>query len=350
MENPTKEPRGDSVYESNFSDLDTLLPPSAFPSKAEALRKYVSFPNFSWRLVGLFFGWYLLNVAYVIENKVILNLIPLPWTLSCLQLTVGWLFAILFWATGFRNAPRLKSFKVFLKVFLPQGLCHLFVHLGAVVSMGIGAVSFTHVVKSAEPVVTALFSALFLDDFLNLYAYVSLIPVVVGVALASVKELNFSWVAFWFAMLSNAGSSLRSVFAKLTMKNKNELGTNLTSSNIYMLLTLTASVGSVFLAFLSESAKWVPYWTTATLKMTDKEKYVLLLRAFFSCVCYFLCNEMSFICLGEVNQVSHAIANTLKRIVLITSSIVAFGYKITTLGYFGMTIAILGALAYSIFK
>ncbi|BAM41067.1 glucose-6-phosphate/phosphate translocator [Theileria orientalis strain Shintoku] len=346
----SKDQKGEYLFDNNLSDLDTLLPPSSFTQKKDALKKYVSLPKFSGKLLVMFLGWYGLNALYVVENKVILNAVPLPWTLSSLQLTVGWLFAALYWGTGLREKPSFKSKGVFFKVFVPQGLCHLFVHLGAVVSMGIGAVSFTHIIKALEPLVTAVFSLIFLREVYNALAYVSLVPVVVGVGMASYKDVSFSWPAFWFAMMSNAGSSVRAIFAKMTMKNKNELGKNLDASNIYMVLTLVASVGSMALAYVTESKHWVPYWVNGTAKMTPKDKQVFLLRAFGSCVCYFLCNDFAFMCLGEINQLSHAIANTLKRIVLITTAVFKFNYKVTRRGVLGIAIALAGAFFYSILK
>ena len=115
-------------------------------------------------------------------------------------------------------------------------LCHLGTHVGAVLSLGAGAVSFTHIVKvrhpdqpatgddlprrdstidlplspgaqrahatlhssphsqlrpkASEPVVSALLTAVFLKEFLPIPVYLSLLPVIGGVGLASLKELR----------------------------------------------------------------------------------------------------------------------------------------------------------------
>ena len=44
------------------------------------------------------------------------------------------------------------------------GALHMLAHITAVLSLGAGAVSFTHIVKAAEPVFTAGFSALILGQ------------------------------------------------------------------------------------------------------------------------------------------------------------------------------------------
>jgi solute carrier family 35 protein E1 len=69
---------------------------------------------------------------------------------------------------------------------------HILGNVATMYSLSAGSVSFTHVVKSAEPIFTALLS-LFLDRVtLSVEVYLSLIPIVVGVALASIKEGNYT--------------------------------------------------------------------------------------------------------------------------------------------------------------
>lgn len=46
--------------------------------------------------------------------------------------------------------------------------------------------------QAAEPLFTALFSALFLGQVFTLPVYAALIPVVGGVAVASAKEISFT--------------------------------------------------------------------------------------------------------------------------------------------------------------
>ncbi|KAK2196115.1 Sugar phosphate transporter domain [Babesia duncani] len=348
-EKPEKEVFPFKNNNNNKDDLESLLPKPTIYEKVTNWTKTHVTPSVIKTSLSIC-GWYVLNVIYVIENKNSLNALPLPWSISALQLCVGWFFALFFWGTGIRKIPKFVSTKIFFMTIVPQGVCHLFVHLGAVISMGVGAVSFTHVVKAGEPVITAGLSILILREFMNIGAYISLIPIVCGVALASAKELHFSQTAFWFAIISNIGSSSRSILAKLTMKNKQDIGEELTASNIYMLLILVSSIFSIPIALAIEWSEYSPVWRKATLNATNGECFLLIFRAILSGVCYYMCNDFAFICLGELNQVSHSVVNTLKRVVLITSSIIFFNYPITVLGVLGMTIAILGTFFYAIFK
>ena len=65
---------------------------------------------------------------------------------------------------------------------------------------------------------------------------------------------------------------------------------------------------------------------------------------------YYLYNEVAFLALSEVAPVTHAVGNTVKRVVIILASVVAFRTPISGLGALGSAIAIFGTLAYSLAK
>ena len=161
-------------------------------------------------VTGGFFGlWYLFNIGYNIYNKKALNALPIPYTMATLQLFVGIPYVCALWLTGLRKAPKLSVDNV--KTLIPVSLGHLGTHIGAVVSLGAGAVSFTHIIKASEPVVSAALSFVLLGAVSSWQTYLTLLPIVGGVALASLKELSFTWVGFIAAMGSNVCSALRGI-------------------------------------------------------------------------------------------------------------------------------------------
>jgi solute carrier family 35 protein E1 len=56
---------------------------------------------------------------------------------------------------------------------------------------------------------------------------------------------------------------------------------------------------------------------------------------------------VAFLALAEVAPVTHAVTNTVKRVVIIIASIVVFRTPLTPLGALGSALAIGGATAYS---
>ena len=73
---------------------------------------------------------------------------------------------------------------------------HTIGHFGAVLSMNAGAVSFTHIVKAAEPVFSTVLSGIILGTWAPAVVNLTLVPVMAGVIMASFGGLEFNWAAF----------------------------------------------------------------------------------------------------------------------------------------------------------
>jgi len=295
---------------------------------------------------GSFFAlWYLFNIGYNIYNKQALNALPIPWTMALLQLFVGIPYCFTLWLTGLRKAPKLSTADV--KTLIPISLGHLGTHIGAVISLGAGAVSFTHIIKASEPVVSAALSAVMLGAVYSPITYLTLLPIVGGVALASLKELSFTWLGFWAAILSNVSSALRAIMAKTSMKDG--VGENMNEANLYGVLTILATIFLLPVALVVEPPAKIMA-AIAAAKATGLTAGYLWKQSLLAGAFYYLYNEVAFLALGRVNPVTHAVGNTIKRVVIIVASVIAFKTPISTLGVVGSSIAIFGTLLYSLAK
>merc|ERR1740138_1197300 len=76
----------------------------------------------------------------------------------------------------------------------------------------------------------------------------------------------------------------------------------------------------------------------------------LLVRLVVSGLSFYLYNEVSFYTLDSVHPITHAVGNTIKRVILILFSVIRFGTPMTTQSAAGSSIAILGVFAYSVAK
>ena len=147
------------------------------------------------------------NIGYNIYNKRALNVFPMPWTIATFQLFAGIPYVLLLWSTGVRKTPKLTQDN--LKTLFPVACGHLGTHIGAVISLGAGAVSMTHVVKALEPLFSAGVNAVVRGEILPAPVYAALLPVVGGVAVAIASDLTFNPLSFGAAMTSNLFSGLR---------------------------------------------------------------------------------------------------------------------------------------------
>lgn len=293
---------------------------------------------------GYFALWYAFNIGYNIYNKKALNSAPaLTYTVAFLQLALGLAYVVPLWVTGLRAKPELTNDDI--KTLFPVTVMHALTHLGAVVSLGAGAVSFTHIVKAAEPAVSSLLSAIFLKSFLPIPVYLSLLPVMGGVALASLGELSFSPLAFGAAMISNVASASRGIIGKTVMKKPP--GKNMNPVNLYAVMTILSCIICAPVALLVEGRTLLPTIKSMVAAGTANKFYV---ETFLSAIFYYLYNEVAFLALDSVAPVTHALGNTIKRVVIILTSVVVFGTTLTTQGATGSAIAILGVLLYSLAK
>jgi len=254
-------------------------------------------------------------------------------------------YCFFLWMTGLRKAPKLSVDNV--KTLIPVSLGHLGTHIGAVVSLGAGAVSFTHIIKASEPVVSAALSFVFLGAVSSWQTYLTLLPIVGGVALASLKELSFTWLGFIAAMGSNLSSAMRGILAKKTMGGG--VGENMTEANLYGVLTILATLFIIPISLAVEPVSAVKATIDAALASGLTSKY-LWKMSLLSGAFYYLYNEVAFLALGRVNPVTHAVGNTIKRVVIIIASVIAFKTPISGLGIIGSSIAIFGTLLYSLAK
>lgn len=291
-----------------------------------------------------FFLWYAFNVVYNLSNKLVLNHLPLPWTTSVAQLGIGLLFVFPVWLSGIRKAPKISCDDA--KAIAPIALMHTTGHIMTVVSLGAGAVSFTHIVKAAEPFFSTIMSAIFLKSVFRWQVYATLLPIVAGVSLASMTELSFSWLSFLPAMGSNTAFSLRAIFSKKAMTTPR--GENMNAPNLYSVITIMSFIGALPLAALVEGPKVMGVLEKGIESMGGPKKFWFQFMT--AGLSYYLYNEVAFLALNSVHPITHAVGNTIKRVVIVLASVAYFRTPMRPLAILGSTIAILGTLLYSLAK
>merc|ERR1719440_1938663 len=105
---------------------------------------------------------------------------------------------------------------------------------------------------------TCVLSYLVLGTVFKWPVYASLLPIVGGVSLASLKELSFTWKALWGAVTSNIAFAGRAVLSKATMDKP--VGENMGASNLYGMLTIIAFILSAPFAIYYEGPMFAAEW------------------------------------------------------------------------------------------
>jgi len=289
--------------------------------------------------------WWTLNVGYNIYNKRTLNAThgKVVWLIALSHLLVGAPISLIMWGTGLRKLPKVTAFQL-LKL-TPIAFFHLLTHVGAVMSMSVGAVSFTQIVKATEPVISALLAGVILGNFFSPVVYLTLIPIIGGVGFASLKgEIGFAMGAFLTAMVSNVSSAMRGVVAKKLMKKGTfTADQNMTPSNIFAIMTLMSTVMLLPVSLILDLGNVKE--AVETMSYSGGE---LAFECTLAMLFYFYYNEMAFLILDWVHPVTQSVGNTMKRVFVIISAVVVFQTPMDSHGIIGSCIAIVGALFYSI--
>ncbi|KAJ1449062.1 triose-phosphate transporter family-domain-containing protein [Pelagophyceae sp. CCMP2097] len=288
--------------------------------------------------VGAFFGaWYALNVYYKIENKKVLQLVGLPWTVF--QLAVGAVYSLLAWALRFRAAP--TDLVAALKAAWPIAVAHGAGQACTVISLGAGKVSATHVVKALEPLFSAVGSAVVLGAVLPAKVYGALLLVVGGVAVAVAKDLTFSPLSFSAAMASNALFATRAIASKQAMKTGALAG--LSAPTLFGVVTIGAALATAPFALVFEGGA-VRSAVAGCAAPPSKLAASLVLSGLF----HYLNKEVMYMTLSRVSPVTLAIGNTVKRVAIIVASLLVFQEPMAPASALGASVALVGVLLYTL--
>mmetsp|Transcript_37606 Transcript_37606/g.82770 ORF Transcript_37606/g.82770 Transcript_37606/m.82770 type:complete len:438 (+) Transcript_37606:227-1540(+) len=296
----------------------------------------------------VYFGlWYLLSVGYSVTNKHVTNALPLPWTVAAATVVVGSVFVGALWASGAREPPRLST--AAMRRLLPIGAFHAIGHIAGTVGTAAGSVSFAQVVKSTGPVYACVLSALVLRQSVSPRVWLSLLPIVGGVALATLKELSFAWVALAGAVVSDLALALRNVYSKASMdtQSANDMPP-LSPANHFGVLTCVSAAISVPLAVVAEGPAAAAAWRVAA--PTRAAALALLGQIGLTGLYFYGYSEVAMKALKNVHPVTHAIGNTLRRVIIMLVCMLVFRTPMTAVGAVGSALAVGGSYIYAMVK
>ena len=296
-------------------------------------------------------AWYAGNYYYNIYNKSAAKAgggAEFAFTMALLQLVFGSIYALFLWiAPEARPMPKL-SFNQILKL-APMGFYAAAAHCGAVYSLSAGAVSFAQVIKAAEPAFAAAVGFLFYGQKVSIAKLCCLVPIIGGIVLASVTELDFTYKALIAASSANVAAAFRGQETKRVMADPSLKTAVGGPGNAYALTTLWATLILIPTLFISGEASQKDVFK-AMWDADGKKGTVGNFRwnLFMSGITFYLYNGVSTLALGKISGVTHSVANTAKRAIIIVGCAIAFGESMAPVKMAGCTIAILGTFLYAV--
>ncbi|KAG2489028.1 hypothetical protein HYH03_012466 [Edaphochlamys debaryana] len=299
-------------------------------------------PRANWKLPTFILLWYAFNIIFNIINKSTLNAFPCPWFIGTWQLVASGLFMGVLWITKLHPVPQIDA--KFFAALLPVAFFHTVGHIAAVVSFSQMAVSFAHIVKSAEPVFSVALSGPLLGVWYPWYVWASLLPIVAGCSLSAMKEVSFAWSGFNNAMISNVGMVLRNIYSKKSLNDYKHID----GINLFGLISIASLLFCAPAGIYFEGSTWKGAWEAAVAKAGGSAVPVLQLLGWGG-VFYHLYNQLSYMVLDcGISPVTFSVGNTMKRVAVVVSSVMFFRNPVSILNWIGSFVAIGGTYLYTV--
>jgi len=302
------------------------------------------------------FAWWALNVIFNLCNKICLNTWPHPWALATSYWAIGSLCMLPLYLPlprgprtssgrrswlAVRQLPRLSSKEVASLLPIVALLC--IGHATSTLAPAYGTVAFANIIKTAEPLFTCVFSYLLYKRTFSAHTYGSLLLVVCGVALFSTSDVDYSVYTLVAGVTSNAAYAVYSIRAKRAL----EAIDHLSPRGMYAILTVG---GCLALSPVAALFELTGAGASRLAKSTAPSMHGWRLAALlvFTGLMQYLSNEIAFCTLSIIHPVTYAVANTLKRSIVVAVSLLVFGNRLPPLGLAGAAMAIIGAFFYSL--
>jgi len=288
--------------------------------------------------------WYVGAFYCGIKNKILAKATGgrFPMTIATLQLGVSLSYALVLWMVpNGRQRPDI-SFKDYIAT-LPIGAAFAGAHLASIFTLTLGAVSFAHIVRSAEPAFAAVIGTCLYGAKISIAKWFTLVPVIGGIVLASIGEVNFAMGALVTASLANVFNAIRGNEVEKLLCGDPGISERIGSAgNVYSIMILNSFLFTLPLMLLTEGKTLGQFWTL----MTTNPSLLSTLGA--AGLGFTLVNEFGTRTVKRMGTVSNAVARTAARVIFIVVSALMLQESLGPLKLFGASVSIGGVFLYNI--
>ncbi|XP_059628044.1 probable sugar phosphate/phosphate translocator At3g11320 [Cornus florida] len=290
--------------------------------------------------IGLVTSWYSSNIGVLLLNKYLLSNygFKYPIFLTMCHMTACSLLSYV--GIVWMKMVPLQTIRSRLQFMKISALSMIF--CASVVSGNISLrylpVSFNQAIGATTPFFTAVFAYLMTLKREAWLTYVTLIPVVTGVVIASGGEPSFHLFGFIMCVGATAARALKSVVQGILLSSEGE---KLNSMNLLLYMAPVAVV--VLLPatlFMEENVIGV------TLALARDDFRIIWYLLFNSALAYFV-NLTNFLVTKHTSALTLQVLGNAKGAVAVVISILIFRNPVSVTGMFGYTLTVIGVILYS---
>ncbi|GMH22731.1 hypothetical protein Nepgr_024574 [Nepenthes gracilis] len=329
-----------TCHNSNNISADQLLLdiPATPPSAARNSAAGVISPNLLTAIIVA--SWYASNIGVLLLNKYLLSIYgyryPIFLTMLHMLSCTAYSFASIH-CLNLVPVQHIQSSRQFLKVFALSAIFSFSVVCGNT-SLKYIPVSFNQAIGATTPFFTAIFAFIITCKKEAPEVYFSLVPVVLGIVLASNSEPLFHMFGFLVCLGSTAGRALKSVVQGILLTSDSE---KLHSMNLLLFMAPMAAV--ILLPFSIYVEGNV---AALTVEKARRDWFIVFLLAGNATVAY-LVNLTNFLVTKHTSALTLQVLGNAKSAVAAVVSVLIFRNPVTVMGMTGFAITIIGVVLYS---
>ncbi|VVT53047.1 uncharacterized protein SAPINGB_P003377 [Magnusiomyces paraingens] len=324
-------------------------------------------------LILLCISWYTSSVVSNTLNKYILTVFPYPVTLTmiqfflavCLGLSTIQLSQIShkFYKLLPAGTVSLSGFrsptKEIIMSTLPMGIFQLFGHIFSHMATSQIPVSLVHTIKALSPLFTvAAYRVVFGVKYPS-RTYLTLIPLTCGVIMTCSTQLSSQLKGIIYALIASLIFVSQNIYSKKLLTHRPDSTSGIPDIdntpridklNILCYCSSLAFILTSPLWFFSEGISFFSDYFHGAGKFfsaEDSSASNFLISAFLlNGLSHFLQNMLAFQVLGMVSPVTYSVASLIKRIAVVSVSIIWFGQKVSGVQQFGIILTFGGLYLY----
>ncbi|KXL44493.1 hypothetical protein M433DRAFT_68251 [Acidomyces richmondensis BFW] len=280
--------------------------------------------------------YFVFNLGLTLSNKGVMQRANFPWLLTVMHTTATSIGCFAMAATG-----RLKLSRLDLKEHLTLVAFSLLFTLNIAVSnvsLALVSVPFHQVLRSTCPVATMLVYKLACNRSYSRETYISMVPLVFGVGMATFGDYYFTLAGFLLTLLGVLLAALKGVATNQLMTESLNLGT----FELLFRMSPLAAVQCFFYAAATGELSGIREATNLGVFT-----YPMIIAILTNAIMAFLLNVISFEATKLAGALTAAVCGNLKQVLTILLGIILFHVKVTSLNGFGMLITVIGTAYYS---